>query len=59
MEDAFREAVNLNRRNWRYIARILERWAREGRDGKDRGDTGKDIQPAKYLKGKYARLVQH
>ncbi len=59
IEDAFREAVNLNRRSWRYIARILERWATEGRDGKDRGDTGKDIQPAKYLKGKYSGIVQH
>jgi len=59
IEEAFQEAVDLNRRNWRYIARILERWAREGRDGKDRGDTKKDIQPAKYLKGKYARIVQH
>lgn len=59
IEDAFREAVNLNRRNWRYIARILERWASEGKDGKDRGHTQKDIQPAKYLRGKYARIVQH
>ena len=29
--DAFREAVALNRRSWRYIARILERWEQEGR----------------------------
>ncbi len=59
IEEAFREAVDLNRRNWRYIARILDRWAREGKDGKDRGDPKKDIEPAKYLKGKYARIVQH
>lgn len=32
IEDAFREAVRSNRRSWRYIARILERWAREGRE---------------------------
>jgi DNA replication protein len=32
IEDAFREAVRANRRSWRYIARILERWAREGRE---------------------------
>ncbi len=33
--DAFREAVALNKRSWRYIARILETWEREGRrDGK-------------------------
>ncbi|MGH2545112.1 MAG: DnaD domain-containing protein [Ardenticatenaceae bacterium] len=35
IEDAFREAVAQNKRSWRYIARILERWEREGRrDGK-------------------------
>ncbi len=33
--DAFKEAVSLNKRSWRYIARILETWEREGRrDGK-------------------------
>lgn len=31
IEDAFREAAAQNVRNWRYIARILERWEREGR----------------------------
>lgn len=31
IEDAFREAVRLNKRNWKYIARILERWEHEGR----------------------------
>ena len=35
IEDAFREAVSLNKRSWRYISRILERWDTEGRhDGK-------------------------
>ena len=29
--EAFREAAAYNRRNWRYIQRILERWASEGR----------------------------
>ena len=28
--EAFREAVRLNRRRWRYIERILERWKAEG-----------------------------
>ena len=31
IEDAFREAVSQNKRSWRYISRILERWDREGR----------------------------
>ena len=42
LEDAFREAVGQNKRSWRYIARILERWDREGRsNGRARGHTKK------------------
>lgn len=33
--DAFREAAELNKRSWRYIQRILERWHDEGRDDDD------------------------
>ena len=37
IRDAIQEAVHLNKRNWRYIAAILKRWAQEGRDsGADR-----------------------
>ncbi len=32
IEDAFREAAELNKRSWRYVKRILERWHNEGRD---------------------------
>ena len=32
IEDAIREATELNRRNWRYIERVLEAWQLEGRD---------------------------
>ncbi|MFQ5381444.1 MAG: DnaD domain-containing protein [Dehalococcoidia bacterium] len=40
IEAAFREAAELNVRNWRYIERVLERWEREGRfDGAYRGDS--------------------
>lgn len=31
IESAFREAVLLNKRNWRYISAILRRWETEGR----------------------------
>jgi len=34
--DALKIAVEHNVRNWRYIRSILERWAREGKDGGDR-----------------------
>jgi DnaD/phage-associated family protein len=30
LQTAFKEAVELNKRNWRYIQRILERWEIEG-----------------------------
>ncbi len=32
VEQAFREAVRYNKRNWRYVKRILDKWATEGRD---------------------------
>ena len=38
IEEAFREAVGNNKRNWRYIARILERWETEG---KQNGNVGR------------------
>jgi len=34
IEEAFREAVSLNKRSWRYIRAILERWRTEGRGEK-------------------------
>ncbi|GIW08530.1 MAG: primosomal replication protein N [Dehalococcoidia bacterium] len=42
IEDAFRLAVTMNRRNWRYISRILERWRVEGRSD---GAVGADTSP--------------
>jgi DnaD/phage-associated family protein len=42
IDDAFRRAVAANKRNWRYIAAILERWEREGRsDGRPVGSPQK------------------
>ena len=32
IEEAFTEAVSKNVSNWRYIARILDRWKREGKN---------------------------
>lgn len=59
--EAIDEAVGYNRRNWRYIQRILERWATEGRgDEADRraGATAAILEPDKYLRGKYASLFR-
>ena len=58
IRDAIKEAVALNKRNWRYIAAILERWATEGRgDGTYRRDS-KKTDPDKYIKGKYGHMVR-
>ena len=37
ISDAFREAAELNKRSWRYVQRILERWHDEGRDNETTG----------------------
>jgi DnaD/phage-associated family protein len=37
IEDAIGEAVEQNKRSWRYISRILERWEHEGRGPRDIG----------------------
>jgi DNA replication protein len=74
IEAAFEEAVSNNKRSWRYIERILERWASEGRgdgrsekrdgraedkrSGEDRGPVERALDPDKYTKGKYAFLFQ-
>ena len=47
---AFREAVDHNKRSWRYIARILERWATEGRgDGEPRRHS-ETLTAAEYIR---------
>ncbi|MCH8205944.1 MAG: DnaD domain protein [Chloroflexi bacterium] len=45
IEEAFREAVSQNKRSWRYITRILERWEREGRGD---GEPGRRPKTAGY-----------
>lgn len=60
IEDAFREAVAQNKRNWRYVLRILESWASRGRG--TGGTTWRRPEPSedprRYLEGRYGRLVQ-
>lgn len=59
LREAMREAVERNRRSWRYIQRILERWETEGkgdaihRDGPWSPDTAD-----RFTRGRYGRLVQ-
>jgi len=57
LRDAVKEAVALNKRNIRYIMRILERWSSEGKtDGAYQRVSKTD--PDKYIKGKYGHMVR-
>jgi len=57
IEDAIREAVRANARSWRYIRKVLERWAAHGRqDAPDRPDRPIDIE--KYTNGAYGDLFR-
>ena len=57
IEDAFREAVELNKRSWRYILRILERWAAEGRENEASRRSDGDWR--RFLDGEYADFIEH
>ncbi len=57
IEDAFHEAVSRNKRNWKYIHAILERWHTEGKDEADRRDRETDTR--RYIEGEYSDLIQH
>jgi DnaD/phage-associated family protein len=58
IEEAFKIAVERNARNWRYIQRILERWAAEGKDdGRDRRRSEKDRR--RYIEGEFADYIEH
>ena len=53
--EAFREAVRLNKRSWRYIQRILERWKTEGRAS---GDTARHPQAVSGERGRGGYIVR-
>jgi DnaD/phage-associated family protein len=55
LESAFREAAAQNARSWRYISRILERWAREG---PDHATTERGAAEDRYFRGKYGRILK-
>ncbi len=56
VRDAFREAVDLNRPNWRYIESILRRWEAEGRhDEKSGRDPQIDWLERRYREGERRR----
>ncbi len=60
LADAFREAVANNKRNWRYIKKILERWQHEGKDaGRAASEVPSDAEARKryYLPEGYEDLI--
>lgn len=61
IEDAIRIAMENNKRSWRYVAAILERWQREGRDAqktssKDRRDSTENRR--RYIEGEFSDFVE-
>lgn len=57
LEDAIREAVRSNARSWRYIRRVLERWATNGRqDETHQSERLLDVE--KYVSGPYGHLFR-
>ena len=50
IEDAFKEAVERNKRSWRYIESILKRWAIEGREHGEPGRHPQKITAEEYIR---------
>lgn len=59
LERAFREAAAQNARSWRYVSRILERWADEGPPHETTGrHPAEDAVTDRYYSGKYGRILR-
>jgi len=59
VRDAIRESAERNRRSWRYIQRILERWETEGRgDASHRDGSWPPANADAYTRSPYSRLVR-
>ncbi len=56
--DAIKEAASLNKRSWRYISRILERWRQEGRSDGTPGQDSKKTDLDRYVNQKYGHMFR-
>ena len=64
LEEAFRIAVELNVRQWKYIRTILERWAAEGKDygidqRHDAEDDSYEALKRRYVPEGWEDVVKH
>ena len=50
IQEAFREAVVLNRRSWRYIEAIMKRWETEGREHGESGRHSKKDDAKEWIR---------
>jgi DNA replication protein len=58
IKDAFKEAVKANKRSWRFVAYLLERWATEGKKDGTYQRNLKATDPDKYVKDRYGHFFQ-
>ncbi len=58
IEEAFREAVSLNKRSWKYIRAILEHWRTEGR-GDETRRRPREADRRRDIEGKYGEYIEH
>ena len=56
--DAFKEAVLYNKRNIKYILKILENWVAEGRSDGTHQRHPEKTDPDRFIKGKYGHMVR-
>jgi DNA replication protein len=57
IRDAIKEAVLHNKRNIKYINKILENWSSKGRGDGTHQRHIKKADPNKFISGKYGRIV--
>lgn len=58
IKDAIQEAVENNKRSWRYVQRILKRWEREGKSREFIGRYAEQDGQS-YVSGEYSKFIKH
>ena len=58
ISDSIKEAVLYNKRNIKYILKILENWAAEGKSDGTHKQNLKKTDPDRFIKGKYGHMVR-